>query len=786
MNTSLNRKFHILLFWCFLIFNLTIANTQTFSGFVMEESTEEALISAHIIELNSNTSSYTNAYGFFSISLENITDPTFVISYVGFQSDTIRVNENTAENLKIFLSISSLQTIEIEASKEENVEDRLDVGQLKLTAKEIKKLPAFMGETDILKAIQLTPGVQSGNEGLSSLYVRGGGPDQNLVILDDVPFYNTGHALGIFSVFNTDAIKDINLIKGGFPARYGGRLSSVLDIRMKEGNMNEFHGSASVSLIAATATIEGPIKKGKTSFLFSARRSYPDLLVRPFLRVSRFKSFFSDINLKVQHKINDKHKVYLSAYTGRDLFEIQEKEENGNITGNGVDWRNIISSARWNYQISPKLFANTSLSYAFYQIGFNGTFKSSTADLKSAYRSGIRDVRLKTNIDFIPTPDHYIKFGGELVPHRYNPGALVYNGQDDSGVLDTLLEVGALTSIESNIYLEDTWKASDRLSFNIGFHLSSFHVEGENYFSPQPRLSLNYKFSPRMSIKAAFSTMTQYINLLSSEVLTLPTDLWVPSTKKIKPQNSLQGSLGLAGTVKQKVQWSAEVFYKKMDNVLSYKEGANFLLDFENNWQNKITQGTGEAYGIELFVRKKFGKLTGWTGYTLSWNNRQFADINNGNTFPYRFDRRHDASIVASYELSDRITIAANWVYGTGNAVTIATQKFAISPDYERGVFEIPGSNIGERLVIDEKNNYRLSNYHRLDASINFFKQKKRFERTISISVYNIYNHINPYYTRVDERTVVDPTTGDLTRQFLLEEVGILPFLPSIAYKAKF
>lgn len=666
------------------------------------------------------------------------------------------------------------------------------MSQADISIKDIKQLPALLGEVDVIKALQLMPGVQAGNEGLSGLYVRGGSPDQNLVLLDGVPIYNPSHVLGIFSVFNADAIKNVSLIKGGFPARYDGRLSSILNVNMKEGNLNEFHGEGAISNIAAKLLLEGPIKKGSTSFLLSGRRSYIDLFLNPFLAnpsdgIQKLSTFFYDLNGKVQHRFNDKHSLHFSLYTGKDAFVSEIKDEDiKELSGGDIGWQNQIGALRWNYNINGKLFLNTTLSQTNYQIGITNFYKSleTEEESRSEYISGIRDWAARSVLEWIPSTKHYIHAGGNYIRHTYRPGATTLTLNTPSENLDTLIGIQNIQSQEYNLFLEDDWKITPRLSANIGLHYSGFLVNKEHYTSLQPRIALRAQVTPKLSIKSSFATMAQYINLLSSETIGLPSDLWVPSTDRIKPQTSWQTALGIATNFKEGWDFTLEGFYKQMDNVLSYSEGANFQPDFRSDWQDKVAQGTGEVYGIELFLNKKSGKTTGWLGYTLSWNWRQFENINGGERFPFRYDRRHDIALVLNHQQNEKISYSFSWVYGTGNAITIPIAKYALKPNYENGWGFLNLQERPERFLVTEKNSFRMSATHRLDASVSFYKQKKHFERKWIISVYNVYSHVNPYYVRQDREPVIEGTNSRIIT--VLKEVGILPIIPSVAYTFKF
>ncbi len=777
-----------------LLILATVAFSQNFtiSGYIEEASSGEKLISANVYDIKSGNGTITNTYGFFSLTLpRDSVELTF--SYIGYQSQTLKVflDKDISQTIQLepYLELSE---VEVVAERLEKIEESSQMSQVDIPVDQIKKLPALLGEVDVLKTLQLLPGVQSGGEGQSGLYVRGGSPDQNLVLLDGVPVYNVSHLLGIFSVFNADAIKNVTLTKGGFPARFGGRLSSVLEINMKEGNMEEFHGEGSIGLISSKFALEGPIRKGSTSFLVSGRRTYADLIFRPFINAfaqsegvkTKIKAHFYDLNAKVQHKFNDKHRLYLSVYSGADVF-YNKFEEDEDIFEGGIDWGNTIAALRWNYQISNKLFANTTLTYSNYDINFLAATEFNDGDntekFSARYLSGIEDFAAKVDFDFIPVPNHYIRFGASATHHTYRPGALALKGSDGTFELDTLIGSQNAYSMEYSAYIEDDIRLG-AFKANVGVHASAFNTDGQWYTSIQPRLGMRYLLSNNLAIKGSFATMTQYINLLTFEGLSLPSDLWVPSTEKVKPQNSWQAALGFARTFNNKYEVSIEGFYKEMKNVIAYKEGASFLFGLENDWQEKVTQGNGEAYGIEVFLQKKKGRTTGWIGYTLSWNYRQFDELNGGRRYPFRYDRRHDISVAVIHEINDNISLSGAWVYGTGNAVTLNVFR------YPTDVFTSgPGGGTPYLYFYEiesggQKNAFRMTDYHRLDLSIEFRKKKPKYERVWTIGAYNVYNHNNPYFMIASSD--YDPDTDTSVRKF--KEISILPVIPSVSFGIKF
>ena len=778
--------------------------TATISGFIEDAKSSEKLISAALVDIKSRAGVVTNTYGFYSLTLP-VGKTTLLCTYVGYTSQEITVNlrRDTTINFQITEG-SELAAVEVSAKKQDRIEQRVQTSQIVVPIEQIKKIPALLGEVDVLKALQLLPGVQAGGEGQNGLYVRGGSPDQNLILLDGVPVYNVSHIGGLFSVFNGDAIKNVTLTKGGFPARYGGRLSSIIEIDMKEGNMKEFHGEGGIGLISSRLAIEGPIWKDKVSFMVSGRRTYVDLIAAPLIAAAVKSNnssrnaktntslglalYFYDLNAKINWKINDKHRIYLSAYNGADIFNVDLTETDKvntttyNRTKAGLEWGNITTALRWNWIVSPKLFANTTLTYSEYKLnsiaGYERQRDTALQAATGKYTSGINDVAGRIDFDYLPNPKHRIRFGAGVVHHTYNPGAFQVDAKINAFKLDTTLGSTTTFSTEPTAYVEDEMQLFGGLKANIGLHASAFNVQGIWYSSIQPRLNLNLPLSNDLSLKASFATMKQYINLLTNENAGLPTDLWVPSTAKIKPQDSWQAVIGAAKTVNNEYEVSAEVYYKKMNNVISYKEGASFF-GVQNNWEDKIVQGKGEAYGLELFVQKKEGKLTGWVGYTLSWNNRQFDDINSGIAYPFKYDRRHDVKIVASYQFSKTFSFSANWVYGTGNSITLYTDAFTLPTITAQRGFDFNSTQYAVSAV-GERNAYRMPAYHRLDVGFEWKKQKRRYVRTWSVGVYNAYNRANPYSLFQDSQTV-NGRDVPVYRQF-----SLIPFVPSVSWGFKF
>ncbi|MDF1697363.1 MAG: TonB-dependent receptor [Saprospiraceae bacterium] len=766
----------------------------TISGYVEDASSGEKLIGANLIDLNSGEGTITNTFGYFSLTLPK-DSVRLAITYIGYQSGLKELFLEEDTQIEIALSDNvELQEVVITAKQTELIEQRTQMSTVEIPIAQIKKVPALLGETDVLKALQLLPGVQSGGEGQSGLYVRGGSPDQNLILLDGVPVYNASHLFGFFSVFNADAIKDVKLIKGGFPARYGGRLSSVLDINMKEGNMQEMHGSASIGFVASKFTLEGPIKKDKSSFIVSARRTYIDQLLKPFIAKS-FEDegikggtgyYFYDLNAKVNYKFSNTDRLYLSFYGGKDKFFLDQEDLVGRFKDrfeNDFGWGNITSALRWNHVWTPKLFSNTMVTYSKYNLDLGSLYSTIDStnnlrdDISLGYDSGIIDYAAKIDFDYIPSPEHFIRFGISGIHHHFFPGEFNLNQVVDEYdyFFSTVVKQNEIKAQEIAAYVEDDISINDRLKMNVGLHLSTFLVEGENYNSIQPRLGARYLLPNDFALKASFATMRQYIQLLAFEGIGLPTDLWLPTTKKVKPQDSYQVALGLAKTIGKDYEFSIEAYFKEMSNLLSYADGEGlFSL---SDWQDRVIQGDGKAYGAEFFIQKKSGRLSGWLGYTLAWSLRQFDELNRGEEFPFRYDRRHDFSIVANYELTPKINISGTWIYGSGNAVTLEDSKY-------QGTYN--GDFPYEGAFYSDRNNYRMRSYHRLDIGINFVKKREKYERTWSFGAYNTYSNKNPFFVYTENNYLGSNPDGTPNSETVLKQASLFPIIPYVTYRIDF
>ncbi|MBD2754625.1 TonB-dependent receptor [Spirosoma validum] len=789
------------LLYCCSIWGQSPPVRFTVSGYVRELGSQEALIGVNVYLPGTTTGTTTNTYGFYSLTLPAQDSVRLAYSFVGYETIERTVGLRSNQTRSVFLTPGRvLSEVQVNASvMTEKVSESAQMSTIDVPISQIKKIPAFLGEKDVLKVLQLMPGVQKGSEGQTGIYVRGGGPDQNLIILDDAVVYNANHLFGFFSVFNGDAIKSVELIKGGFPARYGGRLSSVIDLNMKDGNREKLHGEGGIGLIASRLMLEGPLTKNKKgSFLVSGRRTYLDIIAAPLIARETNGElnagyYFYDLNAKANYDFSPKDKLYLSGYFGRDKFYARDNTQN---TETGLNWGNATGTLRWNHLFNQKLFSNLSLIFSDYKFQIaaveKGTNDAETYSLR--YNSGIRDFSLKYDVDYYPTPQHSVRMGLQTTYHRFTPSAVVLQNAIISQSIDNVSNIDVL---ESGIYAEDTWRPSNRLRMNGGLRLSYFQGSGVGYIRPEPRISAAFTVKPDLSVKASYALMNQYVHLLSNTGIGLPTDLWVPTTDRVKPQQSQQVALGVAKDFSDKgLTLTVEGYYKTMNNIINYKEGASFLLINDptqaNNvrWEDNVTAGRGWSYGAEFLLQKKVGRFSGWAGYTLSWTQWQFAELNGGQPFYPRYDRRHDVSLVGIYELSKRITLSAVWIYGTGNALTVPVGRYdtyrptnTLIYGGTPGIIQSYFQNV--RTVDDygtQKNTFRAEAYHRFDVSIQFHKQKKHHERTWEVSFYNLYNRRNPFFYRL-ESVAATATTASRTALF---RYSVFPIVPAISYNFKF
>ncbi len=767
----------------------------TISGYAFEKGSQEYLSNVSIYIKEQSIGTISNDYGFYSLSVPEGKHEV-LITFVGYKAITKNIDfkEDVILNFILEPDTQYLDEIVINSDRGSLKSETTQMSSESITPAVIEDTPAIFGEKDAVKTLQLLPGVQSGNEGSAGFYVRGGTPDQNLIILDESIVYNSNHLFGVFSIFNGDAIKTVEMFKGGFPARYGGRLSSVVKIDTKNGNKEKLKGNVNLSLISSSFMLEGPLKKGKTSFVLSGRRTYLDLLFRPFLESNNDISYnFSDINTKIHHVFNEKNKLYWSLYFGEDKYKSKIRTEGEGVndkTNEKIQWGNITSTLRWNHEFNNKLFSNTSLIFSNYRFK-NERFDSNIDNTSfNSSNSGIDDYGLKLDFNYYPTPNHTLKFGMLSTYHNFTPKAITIRDSEDVDISNTQ----KIKTFESALYIEDNWEVNEKLSVNPGLRLSYFQHKSKVYFKPEIRFSVAYRLKPSLAIKASYAKMNQYIHRLSNSGLGLPTDLWISSTDGLKPQLSEQVALGLAKDFGEDMyEATVEAYYKKMDDIIEFKEGASFatindLSNIANSIQtvdfvNGLTTGQGWAYGSEFLLRKKRGKLTGWLGYTLSWSERQFDELNQGRRFRDRFDRRHDISLVTVYKLdrpkkpNKRTTLSANWVFSSGINFNVPNTT-GIDPTIDFPVGD--GSTPGLFVFNDEKNNFKGEDFHRLVLGVQFHKTTKRKrERTWGFSFYNVYARKNPFFYTVENADFQN-------NRRVLSKGYVFLFVPSFNYNLKF
>lgn len=782
--------------------------SYTVSGYITDKASSETLIGASITAVGTQTGAVSNSYGFYSYTLP-AGRVTLRYAYLGYSPYIIHLE--LAKDTVINISLNSdnqLQEIVVTGERQQAGFRSTSMGGHELKLTEILNTPAILGEADIMHTIQLLPGIQSGTDGFSGVYVRGGGPDENLIMLDGVPIYNPNHFLGIFSVFTPEAIKKTTLFKSSFPARYGGRLSSVIDVRTNDGNMQRVKGTFSVGILTEKLHLEGPLQKGKTTFSLSGRLTgLPYLVSQIKMDDQQNKFYFYDINAKLTHKINDNNRLYFGYYSGKDVFGVKYNDDYANSysiqseSGDSqINWGNRVVSLRWNSVINSRLFANTTLAYNQYRMNMD----SKTSDVERRndqteiskyeylYRSGIEDISLRTDFDFSLSPRHELRFGYEWLRHSFRPETQTdanrteLNGRILIDTVYTKPGSGQLIGNEIALYAEDEAQFSKHFSANFGLHLSYFNTQGKNFFSLQPRLSVKYQFTDNWATKLAYTRMSQYVHLLSSSTISLPTDLWVPITRNIRPMESDQLGVGIYYDGIKGWEFSAESYYKTLHNILEYKEGTMFL-GSSKDWEERVEMGEGRAMGLEIMLRKTSGRLTGWLAYTLSKSERRFPNgsINQGRWFPYKYDRRHNINLFLSYRLGRKTDFGATWTFYTGNVMTIPErQTVGITP---HGTFYTTGFASG-------RNNYRLPSTNSLSLSFNRHLKAKRFESVWNFSLYNVLNSKNPTFVIVSPNTelttVTNPYTGEYEsirlQKIKIKKYTFLPILPSISYTINF
>ncbi len=757
--------------------NALIAQSVTLSGYVRDKSSGEELIGANVYVPELQIGAATNAYGFYSLTLP-AGRYRVKFSYVGFQPKIIEIDLTESKKINVELAVQSvdLNEVVVEAERGDENVTSTQMGTSEIIPKEIKSIPVFMGEQDILKTIQLMPGVSQAGDGNSGFFVRGGNTDQNLILLDEATVYNASHLLGFFSVFNSDAIKNAKLIKGSMPPEYGGRLASVLDINMKEGNNRQFGVNGGIGLISSRLTVEGPIVKDKGSFLISGRRTYADLLLKISndAELSSSVLYFYDLNLKANYRLGNEDRLFLSGYFGRDNFMFKDQF--------GFDWGNITATLRWNHLFSDKLFMNASLIYSDY----NYVVKVEDRDELFNITSGIRDLNLKGDFEYFINSNSALKFGGVLYHHTFIPG--VVEAAESSSLNSK--EIERKYALEGALYISHEYKVSPLLKLNYGLRYSNYTVIGpgtvyafddnenpvdttvyssgdiiKSYGGLEPRIAATYMLDETSSLKIGYARNRQYVHLLTTSSTSSPIAIWQPSTSIVQPEIGDQVSIGYFKNFnKNAFETSVEVYYKSMQNQIDYRNGADVILN--EYVESQLTFGKGRSYGIEFFVKKNIGNLTGWISYTLSRTERTFADINDGNAYPARQDRTHDVSITLIYQFSEKWTFSANWIYYTGDAATFSSGKY-----------EIDGTTIN---LFTERNGYRMPDYHRLDLAATWLlKKNKNSEMSLTFSLFNAYGRRNAYSISFRENEA-NPLYTEAVR------LALFTYVPSVTFNFRF
>ncbi|MDR1757769.1 MAG: TonB-dependent receptor [Bacteroidales bacterium] len=784
-----------------LLLPLSLSGKQvTLSGIIKDKTNGETLASVYVFlqnvsEKSEVKGSFSNISGFYSLT---VPDGKYYlkISLMGYRTieDTLFLTSNYTYHVDMEPNPILTKEVTVSAQREDYNVSSVETGKMSMTVEAIKSIPALMGEADVIKAVQLLPGVQSGGEGNSGFYVRGGGADQNLVLLDEATVYNASHLFGFFSVFNANAVKNVDIIKSGMPAQYGQRMSSILDVHQKEGNMKKFEGQGGIGLIFANLTIQGPIKKDKASFIISGRRTYIDWLIQPFLsknspmKGTRF--YFYDLNAKFNIILNDKHRLFVGGYYGNDVYGFKS---NGGGMNAQMHWGNAAASLRWNYIINAQLFLNTSATFSDYDFGTD--MKMSVYGFK--LKSGVRDYALKSELTYLPAIPHRFTFGVHYIFHRFNPNTYeIAAGEQTQFAMPVATNYYAH---ELGIYANDEFDITRWLKINAGLRYSHFehigaftryvqdntgHVVDSIYYKPgkpvsrhnglEPRLSARFLLNKQVSIKTSYTLNYQYLHQISMSTVSLPTDVWMPSTDLVYPQTAHQVSLGVYYNFHDNMfETYIDAYYKKMNHLAEYKDGLD-LSNVTMNPDQLYTFGQGQSYGIEFFIKKLRGRFIGFAGYTLAYTTRQFDALNGGKPFFARYDRRHDVSISLTYEIiKHKLSASAVWVYSTGNTMTVPT-----------GLYFYAGTIITE---YSDRNAYRMPPYHRLDFSIDWtIVKKKRFETGLNLSVYNVYNRQNPFFIYIQTETVLNPQEKEFSLNMQGYQMSLFPILPSITWNFKF
>ncbi len=764
--------FSFVLLFCLLFAGNVLAQTYRITGYVRATGTNEPLIGATVAVPALSLGTSTNASGFYSLQLP-AGSHQLQASYLGYQASANTINLQTEDQTLHFNlqpTDNQLKEVVVEANSlvQKLNENRMSVEQL--TSREAKLLPALFGEVDLIKTLQLKPGVQSGGEGSSGLYVRGGGPDQNLVLFDNALIYNPSHLFGFFSVFNPDAVRNVELYKGGFPAQFGGRLSSVLDINMNQGNNEKIGVNGGIGLISSRLSIDGPIVKDKATFLISGRRTYVDTFTRMLNKVNEGNKdyspipdyYFYDFNARLDYKPTPKDNISLSGYFGRDFFIFSDSDFKFSF-----DWGNTMGVLNWRHTFNPSLFVNTSLSATGYKYSINNKIDVFNFSLTS----DISDQTIKSDFNWLINDKHTLLFGAQATKHAFTVGRLNFDSDDDRLSFNSGNDYNAS---QFGVYVSNDFKVNAQLAVNYGLRLSGFHNSGKLYTALEPRASAKYSLSETATIKASFASMMQYIHLVANSGASLPTDIWFPSTKRVKPQRSQQVAAGfskLFGDGKYLV--TNEVYYKWMHRQIDFRDGANLFVN--DSLENEFLFGKGESYGNEIYFEKIKGRTTGWLGYTLSWTDRQFDEINDGRSFPTRYDRRHDISLVVLHQLNKRLSLTGAFTYGTGNAFSLPAARFAFQ--------DVEGEDPTVVPIYTDRNSFRLAASHRLDLGVVWKLKPRRGEADLTFNAYNAYNHRNPYFVYFEQ---LKDEQDKKTIGFRAKQVSLFPVIPSVTYNFKF
>lgn len=791
------------------------AKTPTVSGFVTDVQTGERLIGATVTDTRSGAGTVTNVHGFYSLTIPS-DSVALEAGYVGYERHTLppfRLQADTVVELPL-VTANVLAEVVVEGKRSVSGVQSVQMSAVEVPVAQLKGIPAIGGEVDLIKAIQLLPGVQSGAEGSAGLYVRGGGADENLIMLDGVPLYSVNHMLGFFSVFNGDAVKNVTLYEGNFPARYAGRLSSIIDVRQKDGDAYGYHGNVTVGLVSCKAAVEGPIYwnkdewqrfgkhepvRAKTTFTLSARRTMYDLIAAPIIAAYTASQgdgmtatagyYFYDVNAKLTHRFSDNDKLSASFYMGDDVLYARLREEQIGDYRSRINlrynWGNLLAALHYEHRFNGRLYNTTQVSYTRYKYNLgisleeNGITDNQTMNesMSMGYNSYIMDVMAQTHFDWRPNTRHEVHFGARYTYHMFRPQVMTVKASSDDPSaafsLDTVISNGGTTPAhEAGLYIEDTYTPCRWFRMNIGLHAGLFEADGKTYPSVEPRLGMRFLPYKDLAIKLSYAYMSQYVHMLSNSSVSLPTDLWVPVTGTIPPMRSMQAAAGITYDVLGEVELSVEGYYKRMLNLLEYKDGASYVSG--RNWQEQVCVGDGWSYGVQFLAQRKVGKLTGWVGYTWSRTMRQFdrpgQELNMGRPFHAKYDREHDLSVTLQYKINAMWEVATTFVYGTGTRGTIGLQK------YTDWLYRLSSSGYGTTVYyVEERNNFKMPDYHRLDLGATCHipdKKHKDLEHIVNVSVYNAYCHWNPFLVYASGTQ--------------LKQLSLFPILPSLSYTFKF